>query len=341
MKGGMMTIVDLIARHTGRPYRRKTHGGEYCGPCPWCNDGDDRFNIWADDHPRYWCRVCGRKGDAIQFLRDYAHLPFAQAQAEAAALGMADRPQAGGAGRAAVADKPSGDAPGGLWQERGREFVRACRARLFAPEGERALAWLHKRGLEDATLQRAGIGYCAEDSYTPREAWGLEPKLGDDGRPKPLWIPRGVVIPWIIGGDLWDVNIRRPAARGDKLKYYRIQGGTPALYNADCIVGGRPAVLVEGELDALTLVQAAGNMAAMVATGSTTGARRTRWLARLGTASPVLVAYDADEAGEDAAAYWVEALPHARRWRPYWGDANELAQAGVDLRGWVAAGLTR
>lgn len=28
--------------------------------------------------------------------------------------------------------------------------------------------------------------------------WGLAPALGDDGKPKQVWLPRGVVIPWSL-----------------------------------------------------------------------------------------------------------------------------------------------
>ena len=52
-----------------------------------------------------------------------------------------------------------------------------------------------------------------------------------------------------------------------------------------------------------------------------------------------LVAYDADEAGEAAAGYWVEVLDNARRWRPYWEDVNAMAQDGADVRAWVAVGV--
>jgi hypothetical protein len=53
----------------------------------------------------------------------------------------------------------------------------------------------------------------------------------------------------------------------------------------------------------------------------------------------VLVAYDADAAGEAAAGYWLETLNNAHQWRPYWEDANAMVQAGVDVRAWVAVGV--
>ena len=143
------------------------------------------------------------------------------------------------------------------------------------------------------------------------------------------------------------MNIRRPAEdlardreRGlDPAKYIGPAGSSNGLYNADALRAGFPAVLVEGEIDALTIAQHGAGLAVAVATGSTHGARRTRWLARLAVASSVLVCYDADSAGDGAAAYWLGALPGARRWRPYWQDANAMAQDGADLRHWLALGL--
>ena len=160
--------------------------------------------------------------------------------------------------------------------------------------------------------------------------------MNDKGRPKRTWLPRGVVIPWEIGGELWRVNIRRPA--GDP-KYLQVSGSASGLYNADALTPNRSAVLVEGEFDALIITQHAGDLVATVATGSTSGARRTRWIAQLALPPLVLVAFDADDAGDKAAAYWLRVLTKAKRWRPFWGDANAMAQDGADVRAWLAAGL--
>jgi hypothetical protein len=58
-------------------------GKEFAGACPWCG-GTDRFHYFPDSD-RYWCidkgrSGCGRKGDAIQFLRDYHGLSFHDAR---------------------------------------------------------------------------------------------------------------------------------------------------------------------------------------------------------------------------------------------------------------------
>jgi hypothetical protein len=51
------------------------------------------------------------------------------------------------------------------------------------------------------------------------------------------------------------------------------------------------------------------------------------------------MAFDADRAGDRHAAYWLQVLPNARRWRPFWEDANQMGRDGVDLRAWITAGL--
>ena len=313
-----------------------TGGGEYAGPCPICG-GRDRFRVQPNGAggPRWYCRQCGggQWHDAIDLVQQRDRVDFAEAVARltGSAPELASAPTAAPA--PAAMPEPT-EAPGALWQERAQTFCQDCRQRLWSDAGKAALAGLRARGLADDTIFEAGLGWNDHDRREDRAAWGLE------GKTK-VWLPRGVVIPWLIGGQLWRVNIRRPAADVAKSgpKYIGPAGSSNGLYGADGLRAGFPAVLVEGEIDALTLAQHAGNLAAPVATGSTHGARRARWLGRLALASSVLVCYDADEPGQAAASYWLGALSNARRWRPYWADANAMAQDGADLRQWLAVGL--
>jgi hypothetical protein len=186
--------------------------------------------------------------------------------------------------------------------------------------------------------------------------WGLPPPgsgHGDQGR-KRIWLPRGITLPWYVDGGLWRLNVRRPLTPAQiasgQAKYMGPAGFANALYNADALRSGRgpcpAAVLVEGEIDALTIAQACGNEIAAVATGSTAGARRIRWVARLALAPAVLVAFDWDEtqeganAGERAAAWWLNALPNACRLRPLLHDVNSLPDP-QDVRAWIARALRR
>jgi 5S rRNA maturation endonuclease (ribonuclease M5) len=150
------------------------------------------------------------------------------------------------------------------------------------------------------------------------------------------------VIPLFYGGVLWRVNIRRPLTAQQEAdgetKYVQIAGSKMALYSADAL-NATPAVLVEGEIDALTITQHAGDLATAVATGSTQSCRRLQWISKLALSPKVLVAFDADKAGEEAAEYWLGVLSNAKRWRPYWSDPNAMAQNKADIRAWVEAGL--
>ena len=328
MKTTQIDMLELTRQDVALVRVAGTDGGEFAGPCPSCG-GRDRFRVWPNKSGggRYWCRQCGKQGDLIQYLRDFHGMTFAGA-CEALGVG-GDLPRA----KARPPEPKHGPlaAPGAIWQARGLAFCADSEQNLRGPEGARALAWLRDvRGLTDKTIKEAGLGYNPADRHEDRQSWGLSPG-------NPVWLPRGIVIPWRIGGDLWRVNIRRPA--GDP-KYIGPAGAGIGLYNADWLASGWPAVLVEGELDALTLCQFAGGLASPVATGSTGGGRRSRWLAKLAVCSRVLVAFDADKGGENAAAYWLGVLENARRWRPYFGhDANGMAQAGGDVRAWIEAGL--
>lgn len=346
----LLAQVDLLAlasRDTTLKRVASTDGGEWAGPCPRCG-GRDRFRVWPD-HPggrgRWFCRQCHEKrGDAIDYRRWLHHETYAEALAalglDAGALHARQWQPRPPVTPGAAASLPGPLAPPGPeWQAAARAFVAYAQGRLWDCTGAEALAYLRRRGLADETIRRFGLGYNPTDLWRDPQRWGLEP--GPQGQP--VWLPRGVVIPWDIGGQLWRVNIRlldpRRFPDGRELRYIGPRGGKNGLYNADALRPGCPAMVVEGEIDALTLVQAVGDLAVAVATGSTSGARRTRWIARLALASPVLVAFDADDQGDKAAGYWLGVLPNARRWRPLWGDANAMAQGGVDLRAWVLAAL--
>jgi hypothetical protein len=143
------------------------------------------------------------------------------------------------------------------------------------------------------------------------------------------------------------VQVRRPLSRAQSAagtpKLLQIPGGSNGLYHVEALEAGRPALLVEGELNALTVQQEAGDLITPVGTGTTSWARELRWLMRLGACSLVLQGFDADDdpaKGDKAAGWWLDALgPMALRWRAWGNDANAMLQAGGDVRGWVQAGL--
>jgi DNA primase len=218
--------------------------------------------------------------------------------------------------------------------------MSACRKLLWEGGLGAASAWeyLEGRGFDRETIDRALIGVNPETQFDDHERWGRD----SDGK---MWLPRGIVIPWIYAGDLWGLNIRRP--KGDvepeaeedwkTRKYQRAAGSCNALFNAD-EMDGRPVALVEGEFDALAIQQESDQVTA-VATGSTAWGRTARWRSLLRCAPIVLVCFDPEEAGEQASRYWTETMPNAFRWRPHLHDAAEMLKAGADIARWIDEGL--
>jgi hypothetical protein len=240
--------------------------------------------------------------------------------------------------------------PNPTWRAQAAGWAARCVACLWGEEGGRARDYLHRRGLFDGVLRTFNVGYNPRDTWEDHAQWGLpKPQGGDRGRGR-IWIPRGITFPWTVEGELWRLNIRRPLTPSQiaagETKYIGPAGFANALYNAGSLRPARPVVLVEGEIDALTVVQACGEQVAAVATGSTCGARRCAWVARLALAPVVLVAFDADKAGPDgspgpgdcAAAWWLNVLPNAVRLRPLLHDVNSLPDP-EDVRSWVLRGL--
>jgi hypothetical protein len=96
---------------------------------------------------------------------------------------------------------------------------------------------------------------------------------------KKIWLPPGIVFPWLIGSELWRISIRRIGHTiGKEQRYVVVSGSGNTLYGLDMLQPNAPAMMVEGVLDALSVVQEAGDLLAVVATGSTTGRRLLRWV---------------------------------------------------------------
>jgi hypothetical protein len=325
---------------------------EMTGPCPACG-GRDRFNIQAG---RWLCRHCtgGRWRDVFALVTLAENLDLRRDFRQVCRrLGGVDEALLSRKSPAVPRPAPPTFPPSAAWQERARAFVTYAQEQLWAEFPRPALTWLRDRTLADETIRQARLGWNPEPLHDKAGRWGFLPEH------RPIWLPRGLVIPWFAGGYLWRVNIRRPdddLARDHRpgltrpAKYIGPAGYAQGLYNADALRPGQPAILVEGEIDCLTIAQHAPKLVVPVATGATTHAWRPRWIAKLLTCSQVLLAFDADghdgrdgqaaTKGEAAAIRWQSILPNAIRWRPLWGDPNQMAHDGANIRAWIMAGLS-
>jgi hypothetical protein len=101
-----------------------------------------------------------------------------------------------------------------LWREKATAFAAWAHARLL--ETPDMLQWLARRGLDETAARRYGLGWNPGERgqsgiVRSRASWGLPDQLKTDGKPKQLWLPKGLVIP-IWNGCGWK-KPRPPPAR--------------------------------------------------------------------------------------------------------------------------------
>jgi hypothetical protein len=332
----LRTLADRYTTLSGSPTSK-----EWYGPCPLCR-GDDRFHATAE---WFFCRRCHpKRGNAIEFIMWLKELEFFDACAWLSGGRLPTHSPDEDKPKPAPRPRPRVRPPDERWQGRARAFIKYTQRLLWRPEGHAGLEYLLNRGLTEATIRAAGLGYNPVDIHDKSSRWGVTDK-------ESIWLPGpGIVIPWPIESQFWRVNIRlleprmvrHKSGKEDKIKYIGPAGwsGANPLYNADGLRPDKPAILVEGEFCALTINQEAGDLITAVATGSTEASRADKWIDRLSNCSLVLVAFDAEpDKGDRAAQVWLELLSNAKRWRPTLKDVNEMHCAKLDIRAWIIEGL--
>ena len=164
----------------------------------------------------------------------------------------------------------------------------------------------------------------------------MEEVLNDQGKPRKIFIPEGLVIPTFhcIGEA---IRIRRFDS-GER-PYHTVTGSC----TSPLIVGelGRPIVLVESDLDAWLIYQEAGDIVTVSSLGSA-GTKPDPVLAAFLLAAPqILVALDNDKAGREASQKWARTFPKAKLWPVPWGtDPGEAFGSTPRLvMEWIELGL--
>ncbi|HBA84942.1 MAG TPA: alpha helicase [Verrucomicrobia bacterium] len=322
-----------------------TNGGEWAGPCPVCA-GNDRFRVWPQKEKGggFYCRQCDKAGDLIEFYKWADKMSYPQA-CEAAGMDAKKyddrypKPTLPKSDRQAFVPRDYAD-PSELWREHAEKFVAACHAELM--NNAAAMARLEQsRGINAATVERFMLGMNLDQAfYRPRVSWGLPEEIKENGKPKKLWIPRGLVIPFYDDGDLMRVRVRRPKedlrSAADP-RYYFVPGSSAAIMR--CGDRRRAYVVVESDLDFALVAQEAGELAGVLSMGTSSAKPDAACHAHLSRADVILVAIDFDEAGAKAWEWWRDNYPSAERWPvPAGKDPGEMFR-DVDVRAWVVAGL--
>ncbi len=336
-----LDILAVAERSVGRLTRKATtNTGEYAGACFLCG-GRDRLLLWPlrprEDGPTWWCRQCHEHGDIIDLVRLCEGVSFREAleilEIEESESDIESRY------RVSISAHDIGSryrepslpaSPSKAWQERALALSAVWKKKLQQSSG--ILDYLRGRGLTDETINRFDLGYNEADWFDMRTNWGLP--VYETEKVK---IPRGITIPYTHNGAIWKINVRL-AVPSNGSKYWAIRGSQETIFNLHSVKDGKPVVIVESELDAVSGYQEAKDMAVFVAT-SGTAKMYPQHIPALERASSVLVAFDADAAGDTGSAYWLQHIPKAMRYEPWGHDLNDMLKAGVSIREWLETGL--
>lgn len=333
-----------------------TEGGNFAGQCPVCGDRDDFYvvpeHIGMDGRRRGQCacRECHPKRmDAIGLIMWAKNMEYRQALEYLhdqyglelpVFTGTVKKPVKPAQPQYRIKPLPmNATAPSLTWQARARQAITRAQDLLWHETvGKPAREYLYSRGLTDETILAEGLGFIAEDTYDDPLKWALNPEDVEK-----VYIPRGIIFPYIYKGEIWKLRVRR---FGDDIpkekRYMMISGSSNGLYRADCIRAGAPLALYEGEIDALTGAQETANEIVCVATGSTSHARLTKWAMLMARASHVLRCFDPDTAGSDADRYWAERFKdNSSPLAPLAGyhDTNEMLTKGAAVGAWLIEAL--
>jgi DNA primase len=294
-------------------------GGEYHGPCPVCG-GTKRFRIQPEhgEHGFYACRDCGITGDDVDYLCAVRGVPKYDAMQELRGGTSGTRP-------VKVAPKPPVQVDKKTWQEAAKRLCREAYECLHDPAGSRGLDYLNNRGLTEATVRSAGLGYVPVSRK--EKTWGIE---GGVFVPGPA-----VVIPQMRGDTICGVKFRQ--LEGD-VRYMQVKGSTPILYGADRLER-ECAILTEGEFDALLLRQEAGDLCDVVTLGSASAEIPTLDLLSLCSVKLVLISYDLDDTGMVGALKLTSSYSGFIKIAKGPGDLTDYHLTGNSLRNWAVEEL--
>lgn len=349
-----MNILELLRKHGIEAKKASgSKGGEYASACPGCG-GTDRFRTWPEQFEGqggYWCRQCGKKGDAIQFLRDFDGLSFRQAcERLGRQLPDSNDLKAGAPRKAAPEWTPrEPSSPGSVWQEHAQKLITWAYEQLM--ENKEQLVWLAARGITESAAGRFGLGWVSEGLYRRREAWGLPGQKNEKtGKAGPLWIPRGLIIPWFDRFGPVRIRIRRPDPVEFGPRYYMLPGSSsvtmllrpdqPVYHPRSGVRMPENYAVVESELDAVMLNCQAADLCGAVALGSNSAHPDVAAAKVLTGATVILNSLDFDRAGGTESEWWRRHYPQSWRWPvPKGKDPGEAFKLGVNIREWIAAGF--
>ena len=312
---GATDIVELIASY-GLDLKRA--GGDFKTHCPFHNEKTPSFNV-SPGRQTYRCFGCGEGGNAVGFVMAYENLPFPEALRKLAARsnitieeGEYD-PQEDRRRRRLSRLK--------LLHNQAARFMHSLL--LEDPGAEHARQYLKSRGYDRGMAGRWSLGWMPRNTdvfldwardagFTGKELLhsGIT-KLREEDNPRSgLWVRFGDRLMFPIHNERDDVI----AFSGRKLR--EEQGGgkyinspeTPIFKKSNVFFGLHKAirhmrdyaVLCEGQLDVIACHEA-GVKNAVATQGTACTNEHARLLKRYTGSDKVVICFDSDSAGHDAA----------------------------------------
>ena len=301
-----INIVDEIAKVV--PLKRA--GANYKGCCPFHNEKTPSFVV-SEQKQIFTCFGCGETGNVIKFTQRYYNLDFPEAVEKLAREN-------------GITLKHSGteDKDREKYYEINKEAARFF-YRSFTESKNAGYTYMKKRGIEDSTLKKFGIGYADDrwDSlYHFFKEKGIEEKIllelglisEKNGQFYDKFRNR-VIFPIIntagrvIGfggraiGDAQPKYLNSPENRvfQKKNNLYALN-----ICKQD-IAKQNSAIMVEGYMDVISLYQA-GVHNAIASLGTALTDNQARLIKRY--TRNVILSYDADQAGRKAALRGIDVL---------------------------------
>lgn len=307
-------LIEVISTDLGSPVR---HGNRPFWNCAFHKDRTPSLTLWPDAE-HFKCFGCGKYGDAIDWVRERKGMIFREAVEflKGAVTGESSVPSNRDP-RSRIQPQPA-HKPTEDWCQRAGLIVTACAQELESRSAEHSRRWLHERGIRRATCERWKIGLNAVE----RHRHGL-------------LVYEGITIPWFVNDNVVSVKIRH--LQSDDPKYRSVSGSRRSgLFLHQDFRPGLPALIVEGEFDALIGWQEARDLVNVGTLGSASNAPDYAAVEQLLTSPLILLCYDSDQPGEIGLDRWEGISPRTRICRiPIGKDLNELFLLTGDIRPWI------
>jgi DNA primase len=307
-----LPLVEIVARRV----RLTRRGHEHVGLCPFHREKTPSFTV-SESKGFYHCFGCQQHGNAIDFVMATEGVDFGEAVARLAELFGLPLPW-----RAAS----RGPAPDQTLLAANEAAARWFAGRLGMASGVEAAAYLDRRGVDRATIERFGLG------YAPPGRTALKDALLAEGYAEPQLIAAGLLVQPEDGAAydrfrhrvMFPIHDRRGRviafggrALGDAQAKYLNSPETALFHKGEVLYGlalardavrARGTVIVaEGYMDVIALAQAGlGHAVAPLGTAITEAQLGLLWQ----LADEPIVCLDGDDAGLRAAGRLIErALP--------------------------------